>query len=100
MRTIINGRKYDTETAKLICQNQYSNNNNDGYYVEKLYRKKTEEFFLYGCGGPTSKYSKQSGNFSNSGSMIIPFSETEAAEFVEKHASVEIYEELFGEVSE
>ena len=49
MIKIINGKKYNTDTAKMV--GDYDNNQptNDFYYfAEELYRKKTGEFFLYG----------------------------------------------------
>lgn len=52
MKKIINGKKYDTDTAKEVG---YSNNgllSTDIDYIEEtLYQKKTGEFFLYGEGG-------------------------------------------------
>lgn len=101
MRKIINGRMYDTETAKEICS--WSN----GYYTdfkyieETLYQKSTGEFFIHGEGGAASAYSKSCGSNSMCGGQsIIPVSESLAKDFVERHGSVEDYENLFGKVDE
>jgi len=55
MKKIINGKRYDTETAQLIGSASYSNRTDFRFWSEELYRKKTGEFFLYGEGGPASK---------------------------------------------
>ena len=49
MKKIINGKKYDTETAEYV--DRWSNDlcHSDVHWCsEELYRKKTSEFFLYG----------------------------------------------------
>ena len=52
MKKIINGRKYDTETAKHIGSRSEGQPGNFEYFTEDLYLKKTGEFFLLGDGGP------------------------------------------------
>ena len=55
MKKILGGKKYDTETACVV--GNYGNGNSGfGTCSETLYRKRTGEFFLYGEGGPMSKY--------------------------------------------
>lgn len=99
MKKIINGKKYDTETAMEICG--FSNGSDFRYISEILYRKKTGEFFIYGEGGAMTSYAKDYGNGSIGGSSeIIPISEKRAKEFVEEYGSVEEYEKVFGEVEE
>ena len=99
MKTIIDGKKYDTDTARWVgCfDNRYGNFSD---YKESLYLKKTGEFFLDGEGGPSSKYAQSIGNMSGSGYGIIPLSINAARNWVEKHCSIELYEELFGETPE
>ena len=100
MKKIINGKKYDTDTAKKIathsrCHGDFSD------YSETLYLKKTGEFFLYGSGGPMSKYATPAGQNSwSGGSEIIPLSKEKAQKWAEKHLGVDEYETLFGEVEE
>ena len=99
MKKIINGRKYDTETAKFIAK--WDNDELGGRYVEeKLYRKKTGEFFIDGYGGAMSKYCRAVGNACIEGREIVPISKDEAKEWLEKYSTCEIYEEIFGEVGE
>ncbi len=92
MRKITNGRKYDTETAKKICDTTvlYNGNNVSGW--ETLYKKKTGEFFIHFCATGWDCF--------NSVSYIKPITEEEAKEFVEENSDVETYEKLFGEVEE
>lgn len=102
MKKIINGKVYDTETAELI--GEWSN----GYYTndfsccsEDLYRKRTGEFFLHGCGGSMSKYAVSNGNNSwGGGEKIIPLTYEAAQKWAEEHLSGEKYEAIFGEVVE
>lgn len=93
MKRIINGKKYNTETAKHIGHwDNIDGRNiiacNDFHYEESdLYQKKTGEFFF--C---DSSY--------RADSRIIPCTEAQAKDFVSLHCSVEKYEEIFGEVEE
>ncbi|MBO5969937.1 MAG: hypothetical protein J6S14_15725 [Clostridia bacterium] len=102
MKKIINGKKYDTGTAKEL--GIWSNSYYPGdfaYCSETLYRKKTGEYFLYGIGGPMSKYAEHIGsNTTIGGSNIKPMTESEAREWAETHLDAEEYEEIFGEVEE
>lgn len=101
MKQIINGKKYDTETAKKL--GDYSNGRSRSDFAfceEELYIKKTGEFFIYGCGGPLSKYSVPEGNGVSGDSKIIPLTENEAKKWAEANLSVDKYESIFGEVEE
>ena len=101
MKQIINGKKYDTETAKKVgsWSNGYSYSDFSSC-TEELYRKRTGEYFLYGIGGPMSKYSQSYGNTTSGGSQIIPMAEAEARTWAEEHLDGDEYEEIFGEVEE
>lgn len=101
MRKIINGKKYDTETASLICDYANVQNRTHFYsYSETLYQKKTGEFFIYVEGGPACPYSESGRGFACGSAKITPISENEAQKFVEEHGSVEMYEKIWGEVEE
>jgi DNA-binding XRE family transcriptional regulator len=102
MRKIIDGKKYDTETATLVGSYSPNANRRDFRWVcEELYRKRTGEYFLYGEGGPMSKYSRQvEQNGWAEGEKIIPLSQDEAMEWAEKNLEVDEYEAEFGEVEE
>lgn len=100
MKMIINGKKYDTETAKMV--GSYDN----GYYgdyryeEEELYLKKTGEFFLYGYGGALSKYASYYGDMRSEGRDITPLTLEEAKKWAMKHMDGDEYEEAFGPVEE
>lgn len=97
MNKVINGRRYDTETAELV--GEWTNGHRYGefqYECEELYRKKTGEFFLYGSGGPMSSYAVPSGNNNWTGSSkITPISIDEAKKWVERNLDADDYEKLF-----
>jgi hypothetical protein len=102
MKKIINGKVYDTETAKeLDCWSNMADVRNFNWFTETLYRKKTGEYFLYGEGGPMTKYAVAEGSNSwRGGSRIMPLSFQEAREWAEKHLDGDEYEAIFGAVSE
>lgn len=102
MKRIIDGKKYDTETAKEIgfWANEY-NKFDFNFVKETLYLKRTGEFFLLGEGGANSKYARQCGSNSwDSGSEIIPLTFSSAKDWSEENLDIETLEKYFGEVPE
>lgn len=98
MKQIINGKMYNTETARKVGTYW-----SGIFYVEEtLYKKKTGEFFLYyGEGGANTGYSKSVGvNCWSGEEEIIPFTEKQAREFAEKKLEIEEYVACFGEPEE
>lgn len=102
MKQIINGKKYDTETAENVGEYWNGCSTRDFNYCEEiLYKKRTGEFFLHGCGGPMSKYTRAYGSNSWGGDeRLIPMSLDEAKEWAEQHLDGDEYEKIFGEVEE
>ena len=102
MKKIIDGKKYDTETAEFIGEADGGGNYKDfAYWREKLYKKKTGEFFLWGEGGPASKYAQEiSYNEQSGGEKITPLLHGEAKEWAEQYLEVDDFEKIFGEVEE
>lgn len=101
MKKIIRGKKYDTDTAELVGEYQYSYPGQFEYCLEELYRKRTGEFFLYGTGGPLSKYRETTGQNEWSGSEVIaPLDLVDAKDWVEENCNADKYEELFGTVED
>lgn len=101
MVKIINKKKYNTETADLLAEWSDSFGWNDFRSVrERLYRKRTGEYFLYGDGGPMTRFAKTCGNERTGGEDIIPFTEDEARSWCEEHFDGDTYESIFGEVEE
>lgn len=102
MKKIINGKRYDTETAKAVAV-YYSNYpiNDFNYFQESLYQKRTGEFFLYGEGNAASKYAEALGmNEWCGGERIIPLTVKKAQEWAEQHLDGAEYESIFGEIDE
>lgn len=79
MKKIINGKVYNTDTAREvgIWTNTWDHHSWT-YEHESLYRKRTGEYFLFGEGRP------------------IPLSPAKAREWAEKHLSADEYEAAFG----
>ena len=102
MKKVINGKVYDTATAKKVASWYSSYARNDfHYYEEELYQKKTGEFFLYGEGNAASPYSKSCGQNEWCGSeKIIPMTYAEAQKWAEEHLDGDDYCEIFGEPDE
>lgn len=101
MKKVILGKLYDTETAEYIGSYQYSKPNDFEYEREVLYKKKTGEYFLYGEGGPKSKYVKVVGqNEWSGGEKIIPMDVESAKEWAEEHLDGDAYIAAFGDVEE
>lgn len=101
MKKIINGKRYDTETAEAL--GEWDN----GHYgrdfercSETLYRKKNGEFFLHGEGGALSRYAKYYGGNVSGGEQIIVMTYAEAQGWAEEHLEADRYEAIFGEVSD
>lgn len=100
MRKIINGKAYDTETAKFLASRDNGVSPTDFSYTEEtLYIKKTGEYFLYGESNANGKYSRLEYGMYCGGENIIPLTKEEAMEWVERRANDE-YESIFGKVGE
>ena len=102
MKKIIDGKLYNTETAKEIGTWSNAGNWRDFSHMEEtLYQKRTGEFFLFGEGGPMTKYAESAGqNQWTGGSKIIPLDWESARKWAEQHLTAEKYEAVFGEVAE
>lgn len=92
MKKVINGRMYNTETAKEVCfrTRLYNGNNVSGWVT--LFKKKTGEFFFHNL--PTGW------DLFNQIEYIEPTGEVEAKEFAEQNMDGDAYEKIFGEVLE
>ena len=102
MKKIINGKMYDTDTAKWMASWSDGLSFRDFTHVEEtLYQKRTGEFFLHGAGGPASRYAVSSGQNSwSGGEKIIPLSWEAARKWAEEHLDADGYEAIFGPVAE
>ena len=101
MKKIIEGKKYDTETAQKCGAKKYGNYGDIKFIWETLYKKRTGEFFLHCEGGAATKYGEKVGtNAWESGELIDPLSYEEAMDWAEENLSGDEYEMIFGEVPE
>lgn len=101
MKKIINGKRYDTDTAKELGSWSYSHYGDFAYVCETLYRKRGGELFLHGEGGPQTRYAQRlEENSWSGGETIIPLTYEEAKKWAEQQLSADEYEAIFGEVSE
>mgnify|MGYP002682938636 FL=1 len=102
MKMIINGKVYDTEKAKQVAYYSSAGSWRDfQHYEETLYLKKTGEYFLFGEGGPMTRYARSEGQNSwTGGERIEPLTYAAAKEWAEEHLTASEYESIFGEVEE
>lgn len=96
MKKIICRKVFDTEKAKLI--GTYSNvgrgassKSDFKWYEESLYVTKYGQYFLYGVGGPMSRYQEQTGSSTWSGSEDIRLmDESEAYSFAQNNLDPDV----------
>ena len=101
MKAIIQGKRYDTETAVLIGESEAKCGRSDfSFWEAGLYKtKRSGAFFLAGSGGPMTRFGKSydGGNSKSGGSKIIPLSANEAYEWAERELEIDALEEHFSE---
>ena len=97
MKAIIEGKRYNTETAEWIASYHNGCTHSDfNYLSEDLYRTPRGNWFLAGEGGPMTTYARHIGNGNKSGSeKIIPFTEDDVIEWLERHDEHEVLEQYF-----
>lgn len=105
MRKIINGKRYDTNTAVpcgiYTCGSRGDEHSYSKVLYQILYQKRTGEFFLYGEGGSQSPYAKEATiNHWKGGERITPLSEKEAQEWASNYLTNEEYERIFSVIDE
>lgn len=83
MKKIINGRMYNTETAKELGSRYW---NNPTPTWRTIYKKKTGEYFLL--------------EESRNGTTWEPLTEEEAKAIAEEYITADEYEAVFGKVEE
>lgn len=100
MKKIIDGKMYNTETAKRVGYYDNGAYGSFSHFEETLYRKRTGEFFLHGSGDANSRYRKYYGGYQEGSEEIIPYTKEKAKKWMEQHASAEEYIKVFGEPGE
>lgn len=101
MYKVINGKRYNTDTAQLMGEHSYGYPGDFDYVSEELYRKQTGEFFIHGEGGAHTSYAVAVGQNSwSGGERITPLSYAEAQKWAEEHLGGEEYDKIFGAVDD
>lgn len=101
MKKIINGKVYDSETAKLVGHWNLDESVTDfSWYEEDLYRKKTGEYFIHGSGNAASKYAEHAYGSWEGGAAIIPLTFEQARDWAEEHLEADEYIAEFGDPGE
>lgn len=97
MKKIIGGKRYDTDSARLVGEWSNGYGRNDfAYVIESLYCKRTGEYFLHGEGGASSRYARSCGqNMWSGGEHIMPLSYEEARDWAEHRLEADEYEAEF-----
>ena len=101
MKSIINGKTYNTETATELGNYRWGAYGDFNHIDESLYRTKKGRYFLAGEGGAMTHYCRSCGDNSwCGGEGITPIEEYEAREWMERHCDAEEYIAAFGEPEE
>ena len=100
MKRIIDGKRYDTETAEEVGFAKHGSTRDFEYYEETLYCKRTGEYFIHGYGHGASRYAKQVCGDWGPGEDIVPMTYEQAREWAERNFDAEDYEREFGPTSE
>lgn len=101
MLQIIDGKRYNTETAEHLAEARGGGGCSDfHHWEEELYRTPKGVYFLAGSGGPMTSWSRRTAdNMTAGGEGIRVLTEAEAREWVERYANDE-YERIFGAAEE
>ena len=89
MKKIIDGKSYNTETARAVGKRQYTGN--VGSVTETLYFTKSGRYFLHIDGNPLGAYHKRTEEI-----ISLPLEDTK--EWAESHLNAEDYKRWFGSV--
>lgn len=77
MEKRIFGRRYNTDTAKLVAYNASESLGLD-YYFESVYRKRNGEYFFYAGGNAATVYADCEYGVYTSGYVLIPLRKRDA----------------------
>lgn len=100
MKSIISGKRYDTEKAtELASASSNASRSDYGWWEERLYKTpRSGVFFLAGRGHARSHYAENLGGGSwGPGEKITPMTRAEALAWAERNISAEQIEAIFGE---
>lgn len=99
-RKLIKGIQYDIDSATEIAEISSPKDDQTDSFMERLYRKRSGEYFVYGVGGARTRYAKRDGASWTAGWDIIPQSYEDARKWAKSNLSWRRYQDLFGTVRE
>lgn len=97
MKRIVDGKRYDTDTATMLAlwdNGHLSSDFHYHYHKETLYKTRNGSYFLHGEGGALSTYGRQYGKNQGSGEEIIPLTADDAFCWLQEHATAACEEEF------
>lgn len=103
MKAIIDGKRYNTDTAKPVfdCGSPAGMSYGDfGWWGGTVYRTKGGAYFLAGEGNAASRFAERVGDAYGSGEGIQPLTEREAFALAQEHADADTVERHFGHLVE
>jgi hypothetical protein len=98
MKKIIDGKRYDTTTATMVCDCSPRGFYRGDFRYEdtQLYRTPRGGWFLAGEGGPMSRWARSTGlSGRTNGSGIQPLDADEARSMLERYGDAEDVEKYF-----
>lgn len=96
LRKIVGGKRYDTETAHIICKLSCTEYGSDfGWHSTGLYRTPKGAWFLAGEGNGSSMWGRRVADGWVSGEGIRPLSNDEAREVLETEGMTAALEDYF-----
>lgn len=102
LNKIIEGSKYDTDTAKMLASRDNDLSQGDFKWCrETLYRTKAGKYFIHGEGGAMTQYAQSCGNNTwTGGERIEPMSREAAQKWAQECLDGDEYEDVFGKITE
>ena len=101
MKQIIDGKKYNTDTATRICDTSNDCSRSDfNFENSDLFVTPRGSYFIAGSGGARSRFSQRVSDGYCGGDGIIPISREDALAECERHGSTDDIEKFFGDMVE
>lgn len=101
MKKIIEGKVYDTKTAeKIETYEPFEDTTKFQWWSETLYHTQKGRYFLYGEGGPMSKYAESFPGGASGGESIRVLTEAEAFDWLSQYSPEKAIEIFPGNVEE
>lgn len=106
MRQIINGKRYNTETATYVAELSHPRGCgwcDHQYWRAYLYLTTRGNWFLAGSGGPATMFACSVGGGYSGGRGIVPLTPEEARDWLERcgeHDIIEQYADKLGEIED